>query len=368
MNPAPSSSVPEPEIPTSIPLTEYEANLHSRASNAARAYERSEAELMEALIAVDGAKVYLRLGYPSLFKYATTALQLSEAVAYAAISVARKASVIPELRVAIGSGEIGFSKAKKILSVLDSRAASTAHADWVEKAASLSSRKLERAVASENPSVSVSEKVAYRSARRIELTLGIWEELMLDFRHAQNLVANGRGGAVGLERTLAEVLRFYLERKDPERRAKRAIAKKGMSARVDSPVVEKEMVRSSKDAFEGAAVVGQQFTGTVPVTRIEERSDRKKTDAGRRPLPAILVHQVRIRDQNRCQATLPGGEKCGARRWLDLHHRIPLSAGGGDSLENLTTLCRAHHQAHHVNEARIKKAQNGQQREKVAPP
>jgi hypothetical protein len=300
-------------------LSREEFEIHERATRAAQLFKRSEAALLEALIQVGQAKVYIRLGYPSLFRYATESLGLSEAVAYAAISVARKASVIPELRAAVGKGELGFSKAKKILSVLNPAASSSEQKAWVDRAILFSSRKIERAVAAENPREAISERVVYKSARRAEVTLGVEEDLLLDLRQVQNLVSSARGKSVSLEGVLREMVGFYLERRDPERRAKRVVAKKGLLQGQRVPVLNRK----------------ERFTGTV---------------SKRTPLPASLIHQIRLRDGNQCQARMPGGKACGSRRWLDLHHRVPVHQGGANSLANITTLCRAHHQAHHARE------------------
>jgi hypothetical protein len=50
-------------------------------------------------------------------------------------------------------------------------------------------------------------------------------------------------------------------------------------------------------------------------------------------------HRVFERDGYRC--TVPG---CTSQRNLHAHHVLFRSAGGGDDLANLTTLCAAHHQ------------------------
>ncbi|MBI3556086.1 MAG: HNH endonuclease, partial [Deltaproteobacteria bacterium] len=43
-------------------------------------------------------------------------------------------------------------------------------------------------------------------------------------------------------------------------------------------------------------------------------------------------------------------KRCESTRWLDSHHITPVRKGGADTLENLTTLCRAHHQMGHLND------------------
>jgi 5-methylcytosine-specific restriction protein A len=41
------------------------------------------------------------------------------------------------------------------------------------------------------------------------------------------------------------------------------------------------------------------------------------------------------------------GVRCAQRRWLHYHHIIPKHQGGPDTLENLITLCSAHHKMEH---------------------
>ena len=65
-------------------------------------------------------------------------------------------------------------------------------------------------------------------------------------------------------------------------------------------------------------------------------------------IPQSLRRAVLARDRHRC--TVPG---CRAHGWLELHHLTPLSEGGLHLMENLTTLCGAHHLAHHRGLLRI---------------
>ena len=50
----------------------------------------------------------------------------------------------------------------------------------------------------------------------------------------------------------------------------------------------------------------------------------------------ILRREVLDRDGWRCT-------RCGARGRLDVHHKVPLAAGGTNELRNLTALCRGCH-------------------------
>lgn len=73
---------------------------------------------------------------------------------------------------------------------------------------------------------------------------------------------------------------------------------------------------------------------------------------GRIPLDSIAWYTLRtfvlMRDNYKCV-------ECGKRAkrrsevygTFDVHHKIPISAGGSNHLSNLSTVCRACHKKHH---------------------
>jgi hypothetical protein len=232
-------------------------------------------------------------------------LGLSEAVAYATIAVARKSAEVPALNDAVRAGTVSLSKASRMLSVMNAENG----AEWIQKAATLSTRQLQREVAKINPRSTTPETASYVSESRLNLTLGVSEKLMLDLRRAQDQVSRSKARPVTLEETLEVVLTTYLKQKDPAARANRAVARKG-----------------------------------IPTKRVE----RLCTYRVRTPIPAAIAHAIRFRDQGRCQFKRQGTDAiCGERRFVDLHHIQPISQGGAHQPENLTTLCRAHHQLTH---------------------
>jgi hypothetical protein len=267
---------------------------HERAVQAARSYQQAEVELVSALQAVESSREFVELGYSSMFTYSVRELGLSESVAYSAISVARKARVVPELHARMAAGAISLSKAKKIASVitLDNQEV------WLTKASLLTSHEIEREVALENPKLTVSEQARYVSGSRLELKLGIEEELLRDLRRAQDLVSQSTSKPASYEDTLRAMLAFFLRHKDPLLKAERNLSKP----------------------------VKTQFSRIVPA------SNR---------------HRVVARDQGRCQFRRTDGSRCGAARWVDIHHLEPKNLGGSNEPDNLIVLCRTHHQTAH---------------------
>ncbi len=81
----------------------------------------------------------------------------------------------------------------------------------------------------------------------------------------------------------------------------------------------------------------------APNTRTKGANVKISKNYVREPIPATLLHQVNLRDERRCQFTNARDEKCAQTRWIEIHHKNPVSRGGRNALENLTTLCSAHH-------------------------
>ncbi|MGK5090048.1 HNH endonuclease signature motif containing protein [Bdellovibrionota bacterium FG-2] len=185
----------------------------------------------------------------------------------------------------------------------------------------MSQRQLEKEVAKIRPQAATPERASYVSENRVKIEIGLSEKDMLALRRVQDLLSQARRRAVSLEETIVTMTEEHLRRRDPVRRAKRQIAKKG--------------------ALVGAISAVQDAR---PVS-IQARAQRV-------PIPANLLHQVRLRDQGRCTyiadtSGTPGasthGKRCNQSRWIEIHHTIPISEGGTNTLENLTSLCSLHH-------------------------
>src|SRR3954464_12612016 len=265
-------------IEISKALTPALQKIHETALTVSSDFKKCEERIIEVLIEVESSGLHLRLGCSSLFNYTQEYMTLSEAVSLNAIAVARKAREVPELRKEVQT--IGISKARKMVSVLTKEN----QKEWIERAKSGSTRALEKAVAKENPRAATPEKATYVSEKRLDLRLGVSEELMLKIRRAQDQVSRSKGKPASLEETFEAAIAFYLQHKDPLEKAKRVIAKKG------------------------TASLNKLFTGTVPHG---ETTDPQAHS--RRPIPAAIAHQIRMRDQNQCQAKNPGGGICGEK-------------------------------------------------------
>ena len=81
---------------------------------------------------------------------------------------------------------------------------------------------------------------------------------------------------------------------------------------------------------------------------LEQRPESKRRQ--RKPLPAYITHQVYLRDQGQCTYYDERGKRCSSKRFLEIHHKKPVSRGGDNSVGNLRLLCSGHHKVCHLSD------------------
>lgn len=275
--------------------------IHEKAVALAKEYEATESKLIEILQIVNQEKVYKKMGYTSLFNYAVDALELPPERVYQLNIVAKKCDEVPELKQAIDQGVLNVSRARRIASVIDRETSQ----DWIAKAATLTQRELEKEVARVNPKEALPERTKVLNATEAHISLCLSIEAKEQLERLKDVLSQKEKKPVGLKDAIEYAARFTLDRVDPLKRAERNSRKAAGSVRLSS--------------------------------RIKSRA----------PIPASLKHQILLRDNGQCTQIVEG-KRCPSRRWLDIHHVIPVSKGGKNELENLATLCSSHHQMQHV--------------------
>lgn len=264
---------------------DIQMQIHEKALKVVRQFKRSESDLIEVIQEADTHRVYSRFKCKNLHEYTMKVLDLSESIALNFIAVARKAKEVPELKEVIKSGALSVSKARKITPVLTK----SNQEEWLQMAVELPQKKLEQQVAKAFPKEAVPEKMKFVSENRLNLQMGISEQLSQKLKRTQDLESQRKKKAVSLEETLEVLIDLYLENQDP-------------------------LIKS------------------------EKLKTRKNLSVSR---------QIDLRDGGQCTFLDASGKRCEEKRWLDVHHIVPKSFGGLDTLENLTTLCSGHHRVTH---------------------
>ncbi len=284
--------------------------IHLEAVEIAKCYLGNEFKMVEILGRMHATRGFRDYSKKSLKRYAIECLNLSENVAETMITIVRKSIEVPQLKAAFSRGEIDISKTRRLASVVTRDNC----ADWIEFARTATLAELDRKIAGSRPFFDVKEVKIVRAKNRIERRFGVSTDLDKRLDRAQDLVSQKLRRPASFEATAEEMVEVFLNRHDPVRKAARAFSRRG-----------------------GAGVKDGK-----PVAR------RVFEDAGEN-IPAEVIHEVNLRDGGQCTYVEDNGHRCQERRWLDFHHIIPVHRGGPHTAENLTTVCKAHHQLIHHN-------------------
>ncbi len=319
--------------------------LHKEALRIAGELRRNEYLMIEVLQKIDHHKIYRYMGFKSLFQYAVYGLKLSENRAYNFILISRKASKIDRFQQALRESEISLSQARRLSAVVTK----TNSEEWIKKAKTLSQRGLERAVAKENPKTLIQEGTRFISENILELKAALGADTERLVSRVQDLLSQTLGRAASWDETLKAMAKLYIERKDPVVKASRCL-RKSIKDQIQGEDKEKSYEGTLSVAKEDSPDETKSQSQVASKDLAQRQAFSRTRAAARTPAPAQLKHQVNLRDKGKCRI-----EGCGDSRWTDMHHLIPVHKGGPNTLENLITLCRSHHQMEHTLEGSIVK-------------
>lgn len=282
-------------------------------------------------------QLYRELGYSSINQYARKSLGFSKTRTGDFIRLAGRLEILPAVREAMTSGELGYTKAREIVGV----ATPETEDEWL-KAAKKPRQELAR-------EVKRAKRVARVDPNQTELlpdspTVVAPKELPVRFQMDLTPEQEARRAAL--------VERLHKLGNVPNNKAELML--EALAALVESKgkaprgaLVSRPPVQIHVHEKDGRMTV-QTEAGERELSRAD--AERVKCDAavctqgGRNTttIPPRVRREVLARDGHHCQA--PG---CGRTRFLEVHHTIPRSRGGTNQPENLVTLCAACHRLWH---------------------
>ena len=127
------------------------------------------------------------------------------------------------------------------------------------------------------------------------------------------LLASKNPTGAGLEEIFQEAMRCFIDKHDPEQKAKRTLARK------------------------------EKQEHKVLVEQVAKKCDPS------RYIPAAVRAEVMLRDGGRCTYVGEDGHRCGSKWDLELDHIVPFAKGGPSLASNLRVVCRVHN-AHAAQE------------------
>jgi len=309
-------------------------------------------------------RLFRDLGYSSINQYAIQELGFSLSRARDFIHLARKLDNLPAVREAVANGELGYTKAREIVSV----ATPETQDGWL-KAAKGTRKELVREVkkARRAAKVDPGQGELLPSSPTVVSPCELPVRFQVEFTPEQEARRSALverlyklGGVPGGRAELMlEGLAALLEAREVELAAEMEVrGQTGAEGKPDpktpnlgprGPISSRPPVQIHvhEDAATGKMTV-QTDAGERELSLAE--AERMRCDAavcehgGRNTttIPPRVRREVLARDLHRCRA--PG---CGRTRFLEVHHIKPRQQGGNNRPENLVTLCASCHRLWH---------------------
>jgi len=279
-------------------------------------------EVLHHLKEVDHRKLYLEIGFPSLWAYMTIDLKFSEAAAQRRIEAMRAIRELPVLEEKISSGALSISNVAKIQTILrqdkKKTGQTTQTAEKLRLFESLEHKSQKEAdffLASEFPdALKIKESVKIKSETENELRLSVSNEFRKKLDLAKSLISHKNPNA-SLVETIEAALDILISKKDLAREP----AQKANPQKKSSPE------QSAKPAHQSLHSPPQP-----PLRRLK-----------RLAIPAKVKREIWQNAKGQCEFAT-AHRRCESRYQLEVDHQMPVAFGGGNEIENLRLYCRDH--------------------------
>jgi hypothetical protein len=347
----------------------------------------------EKLRAAERARVHERLGYGSFVEYIERLFGYSPRLTLEKLRVAQALDGLPQLTAALREGNVSWSSARELTRV----ATGETERDWLEASRGRTVREIEKLVSGHRPGDLPSDAKDWRAERHV-LRFEVSAEVLASFREAQSKLRRDAGGPLDDDAALLLMARHVLGGPTDGGRSSYQIALTICEACARATQTGLgEALQISPEVAEMASCDAQQIKPIHAESRSRHRASTTKEAArvvgggdgsdethvgrpcpcdethvgrpfageeqpptGRHPqrasqtVPPAVRRAVQLRDRHRCQ--VPG---CRHATFVDVHHLRAREAGGGHDLENLLTLCGAHHRACHRGDLLIVRGTSG---------
>jgi hypothetical protein len=319
------------------------AKVHASLRQSLKAMEQAHQSAVLWFGEVMRRRLFRDLGHSSINQYAIQELGFSKSRTDDFIRLARQLEFLPAVRKAVESGELGYTKAREIISVATPETQDT----WL-KAAKGTRKELVNEVKKAKRAAKVdpaqgellpsSPPVVAPRELPVCFRMNLTPEQ--EARRAAMVERLHQLGGVPTDRAelMLEAMAALLETKELQ------LQKCPRGHIYSRPPVQ---IHVHESAETGRMTV-QTEAGERELSRVD--AERMRCDAavcshgGRNTttIPPRVRREVLARDRHRCQA--PG---CGRSRFLEVHHIVSRQQGGNNQTDNLVTLCGSCHRLWH---------------------
>jgi ribosome-binding protein aMBF1 (putative translation factor) len=316
-------------------------------------------EILNHLKELDSRRLYLELGYPSLWAYCTTELKYSEAAAQRRIEAMRALREMPMLESKIISGALTLTNIAKVQSTVRRAKAAGHVAARIDSDFSTADLKTELFTKLENKTgreadlmlaetfpeaITYQQKIRPINAEHLALQLTVNKKLLAKLEQVKSLYSHQK-----TNESLAETIEFIadlaIKNKLLQRFGREAVAEKIVA---QAKVSEATNASNSIAANIVSAPVQLKVESKAqpPLRRLASAApSTPQTKLTSRSLTKSLRHQVWQKAGAACEFTYPTtGLRCSGRHKLEIEHIKPLALGGTHNEKNLKLYCQAHNQ------------------------
>jgi len=290
---------------------------------------------------------HLHLGYASFHEYTERLFGYSPRLSQEKLRVAEALEELPKTACDLQTGAISFSLARELTRV----ATPSTERKWLEAARGRTVREVEHLVSGHCPG-SLPDDVPDPRLKRHVLRLEVSGDVLATFREAVAKIRRDAGEPLDDDAAILLLCRQALEGpKDPGRSSYQIALTVCESCRRAKQQGRGELIDVGPEIVEMAECDGQHI-GHVGAHVGANDDVNAHVHVGARPvratqtIPPAIRRAVLRRDGGKC--CVPG---CCHAVFTDAHHLVLRSEDGGHSLDNLVTLCAAHHRA--VHEGRL---------------
>lgn len=325
---------------------------------------KSTVAFIRALEEFDRRRLYLGLGFCSLYGYCRERLHFSEDAAYTRIVVARASRRCPRLLDMVQDGRLSLTTACMVAKHLSSDRAE----ELLRRSVFKSRRELEVILATLYPKPPVSSTIRkvpdVKPAALAAATTAMNIESLPEQAALSTLLTGPPLEQVSLARPPAQAAALSSPRDygpasmpSASRPIVTPLSALHYKLQVTISTSAHDRLRNIQDLMRhanptgDAAVIVERALEVLEADLLKKKAaDVAKPRATQlraggpkgRHIPASVMRAVWRRDQAQCAFVGAGGKKCGSTSGVEFHHVRPFAVGGGATVENIALRCRAH--------------------------
>jgi hypothetical protein len=322
----------------------------------ARDERQATAQLVAHLAELDGRRLYLGAGHPSLFAYCRHALGLSEDAAYNRVEAARACRLFPQVLARLGDGSLTVTSVR----LLARHLTADNHRELLAAASGRSKGEVEELIARRFPRPDTPSSVRKVPERMQAPTR---------FEPTPTATESAQPGSAPVMTTASpEPVSVALEAVGPRpapaphRPHVKPLATDRYEIRFtanaetrDKLKVAQDLLRHAIPSGDVAAIFDRALSELIEahsrrkmaIVRAPKKAQAitataRPVAADSRNVAAEVKRAVWVRDAGRCAFVGTSGHRCSERAFLEYHHVVPYAVGGQATIANIELRCRAH--------------------------